>query len=96
VKNFQEIDKMDNSPIDQADSQRVAASELRQFVERIERLRSEQADIKEQEKEVFAELKSRGYMSRPIRTLIKERATDPDKLAEDQAVLEMYREALGS
>lgn len=87
---------MDNSPIDQADSQRVAASELRQFVERIERLRSEQADIKEQEKEVFAELKSRGYMSRPIRTLIKERATDPDKLAEDQAVLEMYREALGS
>jgi len=87
---------MDSSPIDQADSQRVAASELRQFVERIERLRSEQADIKEQEKEVFAELKSRGYMSRPIRTLIKERATDPDKLAEDQAVLEMYREALGS
>ncbi|MFG6535770.1 DUF2312 domain-containing protein [Sulfitobacter sp. CS16] len=87
---------MDNSPIDQSDSQRVAASELRQFVERIERLRSEQADIKEQEKEVFAELKSRGYMSRPIRTLIKERATDPDELAEDQAVLEMYREALGS
>ncbi len=84
---------MDNSPIDQSDSQRVAASELRQFVERIERLRSEQADIKEQEKEVFAELKSRGYMSRPIRTLIKERATDPDELAEDQAVLEMYREA---
>ncbi|HIE69045.1 MAG TPA: DUF2312 domain-containing protein, partial [Planctomycetes bacterium] len=50
---------MDNSPIDQADSQRVAASELPQFVERIERLRSEQAEIKEQEKEVFAELKSR-------------------------------------
>lgn len=87
---------MGNSPIDQADSQRAAASELRQFVERIERLRSEQAEIKEQEKEVFAELKSRGYMSRTIRTLIKERATDPDKLAEDQAVLDMYREALGS
>ncbi|MFG6566698.1 DUF2312 domain-containing protein [Sulfitobacter sp. 1A13679] len=87
---------MDNSPIDQSDSQRVAASELRQFVERIERLRGEMADLKEQEKEVFAELKSRGYMSRPIRTLIKERATDPDKLAEDQAVLEMYREALSS
>lgn len=87
---------MDNSPIDQSDSQRVAASELRQFVERIERLRSEQADIKEQEKEVFAELKSRGYMSRPIRTLIKERATDPDKLAEDAAILDMYRDALGA
>ncbi len=75
---------------------RVTANELRSGLERIERLRGEMADLKEQEKEVFAELKSRGYMTRPIRTLLKERATDPDKLAEDQAVLEMYREALGS
>lgn len=87
---------MDGSQIDQADSHRVAASELRQFIERIERLRSEIADLKEAEKEVFAELKGRGYMTRPVRTLIKERATDPDKLAEDAAVLEMYREALGA
>tara|TARA_R110002020_G_scaffold95937_9_gene230103 strand:+ start:47309 stop:47572 length:264 start_codon:yes stop_codon:yes gene_type:complete len=87
---------MDGSQIDQADSHRVAASELRQFIERIERLRSEMADLKEAEKEVFAELKGRGYMTRPVRTLIKERATDPDKLAEDAAVLEMYREALGA
>ena len=87
---------MDGSQIEQQDSQRVAASELRAFVERIERVRAEIADLKAAEKEIFAEMKGRGYMTRPVRTLIKERATDPSKLAEDAAVLEMYREALGA
>jgi len=84
---------MDGSTIDAAYS--VTAAELRQFIERIEALRQEQAELKASEKEVFAEVKARGYMTRPIRTLIKERATCPDKLAEDQAVLEMYRAAMG-
>ena len=86
--------RMDGSAIEQIESHRVAASELRAFVERIERLRAEIADLKDMEKEVFAELSGRGYLKRPVRTIIKERATDPDKLAEDQALLEMYREAL--
>ena len=73
----------------------VTAAELRSFVERIERLRAEQADIKEQEKEVFAELAGRGYMKRPVRTIIKQRAMSPDKLAEEEAVLELYKAALG-
>ncbi len=73
----------------------VTAAELRAFVERIERLRAEQADIKEQEKEVFAELAGRGYMKRPVRTIIKQRAADPQKLAEEEAVLELYKAALG-
>ncbi len=73
----------------------IAADELRQFVERIEQLRAEIADIKALEKEVFEELKSRGYMKRPVRTIIKERAENPEKRAEEQAVLEMYRAALG-
>lgn len=73
----------------------AAAAQLRQFVERIERLRAEQAAIKDQEAEVFAELKACGFMKRPVRTIIKERAMRPDALAEEQAVLEMYRAALG-
>ena len=81
--------------MDGSDMQAVAAAELRAFVERIEQLRREQADIKDQEKEVFAELKGRGYMTRPVRTIIKERAEDPAKRAENEAVLELYRAALG-
>ena len=73
----------------------VAADELRAFVERIEQLRAEQAALKADEKEVFAELKHRGYMTRPVRTIIKQRAMSPDKLAEDEAVLELYKAALG-
>lgn len=86
---------MDGSNIEQDAAQRVAASELRQFIERIERLRAEAAGVKDQEKEVFAELKARGYMTRPVRTIIKERAMDPAKRAEDAAVLDLYKSALG-
>ncbi len=40
---------------------KVTAGELRQFVERIERLEAEKKDIADQIKEVFAESKARGY-----------------------------------
>lgn len=74
----------------------IAADDLRQGIERIEQIRAEIADLKRHEREVFAEYKARGYMTRPMRTLLKERATDPARLAEDQAVLELYRAALGT
>ena len=81
---------------DQAtDSYKVTASELRQFVERIERLDQEKKDIAEQQKEVFAELKGRGYDVKGVRTLIRLRKRDKDDIAEEEAVLEMYKEALG-
>ena len=41
---------------------RVTADELRQFIERVERLEAEKQDIAEQQKEVMAEAKSRGYL----------------------------------
>ena len=74
---------------------RVTAGELRQFVERIERLDQEKADIAEQQKEVFAELKGRGYDVKVVRTIIRLRKRDKDDIAEEEAVLEMYKEALG-
>ena len=43
------------------DSYRVTADELRQFIERFERLEAEKKDIAEQQKEVMAEAKARGY-----------------------------------
>ena len=73
----------------------VTGDELRAFVERIEQLRAEQADLKEAEKEVFAEMKGRGYMTRPVRTIIKLRAESPDKRAEEEAILDLYKAALG-
>jgi uncharacterized protein (UPF0335 family) len=86
---------MDGSNFKHDPSKGLAADELRAFVERIERLNAEMADLKDASKEVFAEIKSRGYMTRPIRTIIKLRARNKDDIAEEDAVLEMYKDALG-
>ena len=80
----------------QADSSyRVTANELRQFVERLERLEMEKKDIADQQKEVMAEAKGRGYDTKVMRKVIALRKRDQDDIAEEEAVLEMYKEALG-
>lgn len=77
------------------DSYRVTADELRQFVERWERLEGEKRDVNDQQKEVMSEAKSRGYDTKVLRMIIKLRSRDQDDIAEEEAVLEMYKEALG-
>lgn len=74
---------------------RATSGELRQFVERIERLDAEKKDIAEQQKEVMAEAKARGYDTKVLRKVIALRKRDADDIAEEEAVLEMYKEALG-
>ena len=76
-------------------SYRVTADELRQFIERIERLDAEKKDLAEQQKEVMAEAKGRGYDTKVLRKLITMRRRDKDDIAEEEAILEMYKEALG-
>ena len=74
---------------------RVTADELRQFVERYERLEQEKKDIADQQKEVMAEAKGRGYDTKVLRKIVSLRKRDPDDINEEEAVLEMYKEALG-
>ncbi|MBM9595679.1 DUF2312 domain-containing protein [Roseitranquillus sediminis] len=76
-------------------SYRVTAEELRQFIERYERLDAEKRDIAEQQKEVMAEAKGRGYDTKVLRKVIALRKRDKDDIAEEEAVLDMYRQALG-
>jgi uncharacterized protein (UPF0335 family) len=76
-------------------SYRVTADELRQFVERFERLEMEKKDIADQQKEVMAEAKGRGYDTKVMRKIIALRKRDQNDIAEEEAVLEMYKEALG-
>lgn len=74
---------------------RVAADELRSFVERYERLEAEKKDIADQQKEVMAEAKARGYDTKCIRKIVAVRKRDADDVAEEEAVMEMYKQALG-
>lgn len=73
----------------------IAAEELRQFIERYEHLEAEKKDIADQQKEVMAEAKGRGYDTGVMRKVIALRRRDKDDIAEEEAVLEMYKAALG-
>ncbi|WP_323790126.1 DUF2312 domain-containing protein [Thalassovita sp.] len=74
---------------------RVTAEELRQFIERFELLEQEKKDLAEQQKEVMAEAKGRGYDTSVMRKIIALRKRDANDIAEEEAVLEMYKEAMG-
>lgn len=74
---------------------RVTADELRQFVERYERLEMEKKDLADAQKEVMAEAKGRGYDTKVLRKLVAMRKRDPQDISEEEAVLELYKEALG-
>ena len=84
---------MEDSVVEE--SYRVSADELRQFVERFERLEAEKRDIADQQKEVMAEAKGRGYDTKVMRKVIALRKRDKDDIAEEEAVLDMYKQALG-
>jgi uncharacterized protein (UPF0335 family) len=78
-----------------AGSYDVTAEELRQIVERVESLEGEKKDIAEQIKEVYAEAKGRGYDTKVLRKVVALRRREPDDIAEEEAVLDLYKEALG-
>jgi uncharacterized protein (UPF0335 family) len=73
----------------------VAAEELKQFVERIERLEEEKAGIASDVKDVFAELKGRGFDPKAIRSILRIRKKDHAERQEEEAILELYMQALG-
>jgi uncharacterized protein (UPF0335 family) len=73
----------------------VTADELRQFIERFEQLEAEGKDIDDQQKELMAEAKGRGYDTKVMRKIIAIRKRKPDDLAEEEAILEVYKAALG-
>ena len=78
-----------------AESHRFAANEIRQFVERDERLAADAGDIAQLRKENMDEAKSRGYEAKALRQLIALRKMDANDRAEAEAILEMYKSALG-
>jgi uncharacterized protein (UPF0335 family) len=80
---------------DTNNSYNVTADELRQFIERYEQLEAEKKDVTENQKELMAECKGRGYDTKVMKKLIALRKRKPDDIAEEEAVLEMYKSALG-
>ncbi len=77
------------------DAYNVTADELRQFIERFEQLESEKKDVTEQQKELMAEAKGRGYDTKVMKKVVALRKRKPDEIAEEEAIIEMYKSALG-
>lgn len=73
----------------------VTAEELRQLIERYERLEAEKKDISDAQKEVMNEAGGRGYDTKVLRKIIAIRKRDANDLAEEQAVMDLYMTSLG-
>jgi uncharacterized protein (UPF0335 family) len=73
----------------------VAADELRLLIERAERLEEEKKGISDDIKDVMAEAKGRGYDPKAIRKILSIRKKKKEEYQEEEAILEVYLQALG-
>lgn len=68
---------------------------LRLLIERVERLEEEKKGIADDIRDVYAEAKAVGYDTKIMRMVVRLRKMRPDDRAEQDAILETYRAALG-
>jgi uncharacterized protein (UPF0335 family) len=76
-------------------AQTVAASQLRSIIERIERLEEEKKTISDDIKDVYAEAKGTGFDTKALRTIVRLRKKDANERQEEEAILDLYKAALG-
>lgn len=72
----------------------IAKEDLKQIIERIERLEEEKSIIAHDIKEVYAEAKSKGYETATLKDVIRLRKQDVHEREEKQAMLDLYLVAL--
>ena len=75
-------------------TQVIAIEQLKQYISRIERLESDKADIADDIKQAFDEAKANGFDTKIMKQVLKLKKLDKDSLAEQEAILELYRSAL--
>ncbi|GJD98809.1 MULTISPECIES: DUF2312 domain-containing protein [Methylobacterium] len=83
------------SPALAVDNSSVAADQLKSIIERIERLEEEKAGLAGDIKDVYAEAKANGFDTKVLRKIISLRKKDHEERQEEEAILELYMQALG-
>lgn len=73
----------------------IAADRLKSFVERVEKLEEEKSNIAADIRDVYSEAKGTGFDVKTIRTIIKLRKQDSAERDEQEALLDVYKQALG-
>lgn len=77
-----------------ADVGGIAADQLKQYIERIERLEEEKQALQADVREVYAEAKANGFDTKIMRQVIKLRKMDRDDRSEQEQLLDLYKRAL--
>jgi uncharacterized protein (UPF0335 family) len=72
----------------------IPGGRIRSFVERIENLDSEMAELSEAKKEVFSEAKGEGFDVKILKEIIKLRKQDQDERDERDTLLDIYMRAM--
>ena len=73
----------------------TAQGRLKSFIERIERLEEDKAAVSNDMKEVFAEAKGEGFDVKILRKVIRLRKMDKVKREEEEALIDLYLQAIG-
>ena len=73
----------------------AGADQLKQYIERIERLEEEKRAMMADIRDVYAEAKATGFDPKIMRQLVKMRAMDRELLQEQDELLQTYRAAVG-
>ncbi|MBF0283938.1 MAG: DUF2312 domain-containing protein [Magnetococcales bacterium] len=73
----------------------VEAEQLRQFIEKIERLEEEKSEIATLIRDVYAEAKAGGFDPKVMRQVIRQRKMDQREVDEEETLLHLYKRALG-
>lgn len=73
----------------------IAKDQLRSIVERVEKLDEEIKELRDDQKDIYAEAKGNGYDVKALRTIIRMRKQDANERAEQETILETYLHALG-
>ena len=73
----------------------IAKDQLKSIIERVERLEEDKRAISDDIKDVYSEAKGNGFDAKALRRIVALRKQDPDKRAEQDAILDTYMHALG-
>ncbi|MCX4080382.1 DUF2312 domain-containing protein [Rickettsia rhipicephali] len=76
-------------------SEVVVKEQLEQYISKIERLEQEKADLSQEVKNIFQDASSHGFDVKAMKSILKLKKLDKDKLAEQDTMLELYRDTLG-
>lgn len=84
-----------NAAKDEQSAHKFAKDQLKAIVERVERLEEEKKALSDDIRDVYAEAKGNGFSTKALRIVVKLRKQDVNERAEDEAVLDTYKIALG-